>query len=85
MEGIVCVRLWPPDVQQDSHGVVVALVYGVNEVMQQFSVRQVATPGNLFRFFRELVLKDGWSIERALPLLTRNPANVLKLKKKGEV
>eukprot|EP00884_Botryococcus_braunii_P017364 jgi/Botrbrau1/4310/Bobra.0232s0002.2 len=46
---------------------------------------EVASPGNLFRFFRELVLKDGWPLERALPLVTRNPATVLKLKKKGEV
>lgn len=46
---------------------------------------QVASPDSLLRFFHELVFKDSWPLERALPLLTKNAATVLKLDKKGEV
>jgi len=41
--------------------------------------------GSLLRFLRALHLEAGWPLEEALPLLTANPALVLKLPRKGRI
>lgn len=43
------------------------------------------TPANLFLRWRECMLKEEIPIERALPLVTRNTAEVLKLSAKGRL
>ena len=44
-----------------------------------------ATPDIYFEQFQQLVTKHGYALEVVLPLVTSNPAGVLKLKKKGRI
>ncbi|KAL4452078.1 hypothetical protein ABPG75_007740 [Micractinium tetrahymenae] len=45
----------------------------------------VADPGEMLRFLRATVLGGGWPLERVLPLMTSNPARILKLPGKGRL
>ena len=46
---------------------------------------QVALPCSLLTLLQSLVVEDKWPLERALPLLTLNPATRLQLPHKGQV
>ena len=39
----------------------------------------------MLRFVQEMVLEEGWPLEEVLPLVTSNPASILKLPHKGRV
>ena len=41
--------------------------------------------GAMLRFVQEMVLEEGWPLEEVLPLVTSNPASILKLPHKGRV
>lgn len=46
---------------------------------------QVGHPTSLLKLVRALHHGHGWPLEQVLPLLTRNPAHVLKLRGKGRL
>lgn len=39
----------------------------------------------MLRFLRHMHLEAGWQLEEVLPLMTRNPASILKLRGKGRI
>lgn len=41
--------------------------------------------GAMLRFVQEMVLEEGWPLKEVLPLVTSNPASILRLPHKGRV
>ena len=46
---------------------------------------EVASPATMLALLRHLCLQRGWALEEVLPLMTSNPARILKLGGKGRI
>lgn len=49
------------------------------------ALASLPAPGAMLRFLRAMCLEEGWPLEEVLPLMTSNPARILKLASKGRI